>query len=456
MLGYLYVFLGIFIICREIICFYNKKVDYFTIFDIYFFSYYVLPGAVHNLMPLYVSRYGFIFKYGEGSYLACLLIYLGYTFVYLGYSKIFKFKFGDYINISHKNSVYVINKEKTFFGEMVILLWIIGLTALFIHASFYGGIKEAILNSASIRNGDITTNQSTSILFLSKFMVCLLVASYIVFIKFLNQEVSSIVLYSSLGLSFIYIVVNAGRGALLLFILNLLFIYNSYKRIKFKLSSWALMFLVIVLGISYLRPLFMSIPYIIYGMNAFWDMFIYIISNQTVIEFSPSDLIYRFCFYLEHKYVSLEIAIRAIETGKYAFNYFLKDIFASLIALIPEAILPFEKPSTVTNINTFLIYGRYSMGDVPPGGIAFGYYGFGIIGVILFSLSIGIIGRRLFHFFDCFNSVYMRALQFVYGFVWIDFYINGDLRQCVVRHFVLLIILIIIKIKSKKIIVGDN
>ena len=159
-----------------------------TIFDIYFMGYYVIPAAVHNLMPTYRSRYYYILSYGDGTFTACLAVCLSYLLVTIGFSQIKKQRSSNRLcnHISKKN--YCIPNENLFFWRAVYLMWIIGILSFIIHCVLFGGIKNAIFNSTLIRNGDIESEGSGSLLFISKLVSCLMYSSYLVFIKYLKKE----------------------------------------------------------------------------------------------------------------------------------------------------------------------------------------------------------------------------------------------------------------------------
>lgn len=450
MIGLLYIVLGIFIVFTEIVRILNhEKLNYLTIFKVYFIGYYIVPASIHNLMPSYRSRYSYALASGEGTFTAFIAIFLAFLFVWLGYSK--NYVFGR--KSEYRNRIYYIENEERFFSHAIVILWMLGIVSFIFHCYSYGGITKAIFNSALIRNGEIESTASGSLLFISKFVSCLMYASYLVFIKYLRKNTNIVVFAFSLILAAIYLLVNAGRGAIILYCITMVFIYISVTGKKIKISTWIMMFAIVLLGVTYLRPLLISMTNLKYGIDAFFDSFMSSVKSNENTAFTIENLLYRLCYYLEHKYVSTEIAIEAIRSSKYSYSFFIVDIFVALIAVIPEAILPFKKPETISYYNTLLIgeNAKYKTGTIPPGSIGFGYYSMGLIGVGLYSFIFGVCGRKLVNFFDCFDSKYIEALKFVNCFIWIDFFINGDLRQCVVRNFVFIMLLIAIKIKKRSV-----
>jgi hypothetical protein len=241
----------------------------------------------------------------------------------------------------------------------------------------------------------------------------------------------------------LYLVVNAGRGAILTFILVLVFANYLYTEKKVKLRTWVIITLLIAIGIIYLRPLLTSLSSLKDGFSTFISEFSRRAHTGKADITSIKDMIFNVSYYLEHKYVSLETAINAIAEGRYEFNFFV-DIWAAAIAVFPSVILPFSKPNSIDTYNTMLILGTTANGVIPPGGVAFGYYSLGLVGVIIFSFFVGIVGKRTEIFFDSFDSRYMSILKTVNMFVWIDLFINGELREWVLRYFIFICIMIVI------------
>ena len=290
-----------------------------------------------------------------------------------------------------------------------------------------------------------------SIAFLSQFVVCFLYASYLAFIKYLKKEISISKFIFHIIWAVIYLIIHAGRGAILTYVITMFFIYIFTSGKKIKTKNLLLLFIVVLLGVSYLRPLLVSLSSLTDGFSAFLKAFSNRISSNNSVGFSLSGLLSKLCFYVEHKYISTEVAIASINNNIISINYF-RDIWVALVALIPASFLPFAKPNSIAYYNTALIMGNNSItGVIPPGGVAFGYYALGFVGVIIFSSAIGTAGKKLVDYFDSYKSDYMYGIKIINMLIWIDFFINGELKECVIRYFVFLVFLIVIKIKSKKV-----
>lgn len=323
--------------------------------------------------------------------------------------------------------------------------------SLIAYCSMYGGVIRTLMNSALIRDRVIESSGSSAIEFISRFVICLMYAAFFMYVKYLKREVGVWWLVSSVVLAALYLIIHAGRGAILTFILTMLMIRISLKKEKIKISKLLVMGIIVLVGVYFLRPLLVSMQSLKDGFSVFCSDFVRRITNDGASSVSFTDLLNNLCRYLEHKYVSLEVAIRSIRQGTYNFNCF-RDVFVALISVVPSALLPFDKPSSIDKENTLLVLGSAYEGNgvIPPGGVAFGYYALGAAGVTIFALAIGIIGRRIQKYYNSFDSDYFVMLENVCMFIWVDWFINGELRECVLRYFVFIFLSICIAVSARR------
>ena len=115
-----------------------------------------------------------------------------------------------------------------------------------------------------------------------------------------------------------------------------------------------------------------------------------------------------------------------------------------------SGILPFDRPPSVISFNTAYITGVFES-RIPPGGIAFGYYAYSWLGVLVFSVATGVIGKKVGKFFLSFDNEYGRVLYVVYGFFWIFFFFNGEIRQTLQRDSLLIVLLACIYWRSYRV-----
>lgn len=451
MIGYLYITLGCIIVLFELKRYKETFVDYLTMFNIYFIGYYVVAPAVYNIFPGYVSRYERYVGSLQGTFTAFILVTLAYFCVAVAYSR--PFKLGRFKSWKQENIVRKVKNEAVFFQSMSAVLLFIGVVALVLYSSMYGGVISTLTNAALIRDNTFkATNSNSSIEFVSRFIICLQYFAYLVYAKYLNKQVNRLTLLFALVMGALSLIIHAGRAAILTFMLVLIFSNYQLAQKKVKISSWIILGIGVMLGIVCLRPLLVSMSSLKDGFSVFLSEFIRRISSNST-DFNLKENMFQVTYYLEHKYVSLETAISAISKGEYRFDFF-RDIFAAAVAIFPSAILPFTKPNSIDTYNTLLIKGSEVGGIVPPGGVAFGYYALGGIGVIIFSVIVGIVGKRLEIYFDQYkDNGFMIVLKTITMFVWVDLFINGELREWTLRYFVFLIIMIVVRLNSTR---GDD
>lgn len=447
MIGIMYFLLGIIIVISELTRKKDKYIDYFTIFNIYFVAYYIIPSAVSNIDNDYHSRYSAYVDYSNGSMMAFSMVLLSYICVAIGY--LCPIQIGKAYTWQPNRYRREIPNENQFFGFIIAGLAFLGMASFVFYSSLYGGIRNTLINAALIRNNAYqTVNDSGAVEFVRRFVVCLQYCAYFIFIRYLLGNSNKIILIIGYILASIQLIVHAGRGAILTFILILILTYYEVTKKKIHFKTWMTMGVGVCAGILLLRPLLVSLSSLNQGFDVFISEFMRRIKDPTAAKVG-NDSFQQVVYNLEHKYVSLETAIISINNGNYRFDFF-RDIFAALVAIFPSAILPFTKPNSIDYYNTRLIVGDAATGAIPPGGVAMGYYALGILGVIIFSLFTGIIGKRAELYFDSFDSGYLKMVKVINMFVWCDFFINGELREWTLRYFVFIILMIMIFISAKK------
>ena len=447
MVGSLYCVLGVIIVISELFRKKERIFDYFTFFNIYFIAYYILPSAVSNLDANYHSRYSAYVDYSHGSIYGFIMVLIAYLCVAIGY--LCPISIGKMVTWKKNKYKRSIQTEDKFFFILTMSLIIIGGISFIAYSYLYGGIKNTLINSALIRDHAVqAVTDSGSIEFIKRFVICLQYAGYLVYIRYLSGKTNKLLLVLGMMAALIQLIVHAGRSAILTFVLILIITYYETTNKKIKFRTWVMMGIGVSVGILVLRPLLVSLSSLNQGFDVFVSEFSRRINNPSTAK-NGNDSFQQVVYNLEHKYVSLETAIKATSTGAYKYDFF-RDIFAALVAIFPSAILPFIKPNSIDYYNTRLIVGEASTGAIPPGGVAMGYYAMGVLGVIIFSLFTGITGKRAEIYFDSFDSKYIKVLKMVNMFVWCDFFINGELREWTLRYFVYIIMMLVIIISSKK------
>ncbi|MFW6016196.1 MAG: O-antigen polymerase [bacterium] len=444
MLLLFYVFLFFYIIFFEFFRKKDNKFDYLTIFNIFFISYYIFP-AIMILIELneytnrYIQRYNVDYNF-EYS-MTWIIIVMAYFFVVLGFYLVPK-----YVPSNKSTFIRVIPNEERFKKRITMVLIIVGTISLIIYAMNFGGIKQLFLYSNAIRNATVESN-NPSLEFFRRLIPAYMIASYFFYSSYLENK-NIVKLLIAVILASIWFFIHAGRAAILTYviILFLIMLFNNKKKISI-IKLWKVGILSI-LGINYLRPLFMSMQHLDKGFNEFIEAFTNYASSGRYLMRSIQDFIFMLSDSFSHMYISLETSVRVVNSGVHNINFFY-DFLIAIISLIPSVLLPFEKPYSIASYNTMYITG-YFQSQIPPGGVAFGYYSLSWIGVIMFSLFVGIIGKKISNYFISFQSNFGNTLYVVCMFLWVELFFNGEPRHTLQRNFVLIVLLLFIKLRAKK------
>jgi len=379
----------------------QRLFDYLTFFNIYFVGFYLFPAFVINCSLIdYTSRYSRYLENIQGTLHAAILILFSYIMVVIGY--IFtKRKSRKKITVEIKNETLV-------FRRVNYALIIIGLISLIIYGGMFGGVKRLLLYAGSIRGGLIVADGDSNIEFIGRFIAALMYPSYFIFSRYLKTKKGKIKLIISFAFAALWLIVHAGRGAVLEYILVLYLTYMLVENKKIDPIKIIGLFAVIFIGINYLRPIFTNLMYLQDSFGVFWNKFINESTSGRYAVNGIQDVFLKLSYYLDYKYVSLEVAIQAVNSGVHRINFFF-EIFIALISIIPSKFLFFTKPASITFYNTLYITGIHeSKMQIPSGGIALGYYSLSWVGVILFSLLVGVIGKKLNNLFYEVKQLFCR------------------------------------------------
>lgn len=262
-----------------------------------------------------------------------------------------------------------------------LFLFVIGAGSLFFFINTYGGLDYVLSNMSQIRSGT-DDNKSYLAAFINSFSKYINLSFFIMFsLLMINKKLSKfdyIFLLISTLLTLFSIYLSAGREAGIAFLISILVIYLAvYKKIP-------------VLTVSIFS--IFSIFYILFGKT-----FLFALNNEnfdkdefidnnffSTISNSYNIIVSEF----SHQYLSL------VNFMQYDYNFRFFGDYAYWI-FKPFKLLGFSIPDSISYYNTFIVHGVWDS-EIPPGGIAFGYIQFGVIGVIIHGFILGCF----FKFFD--------------------------------------------------------
>ena len=265
--------------------------------------------------------------------------------------------------------------------KTAIFLFAIGFGSLLFFIYTYGGLDYVLSNMSQIRSGT-DDNKNYLAAFVSSFSKYMNL-SFFIMLSFwmINKKISNFdyflfVIVALLTLFSIYL--SAGREAGIAFLISILVIYLAvYKKIPaltvaiFSIFS----FMYILFGKTFLFALS--------NENFDKDDFI---DNNLLSTISNSYNIIASEF--SHQYLSL------VNFMQYDYSFrFFGDYAYWLFK--PFKLLGFNIPDSISYYNTFIVHGVWDS-EIPPGGIAYGYIQFGVLGVIIHGFILGCF----FKFFD--------------------------------------------------------
>lgn len=262
-----------------------------------------------------------------------------------------------------------------------LFLFTMGFISLSFFIYTYGGLDYVLSNMSQIRSGT-DDNKNYLAAFVSSFSKYINL-SFFIMLSFwmINRKLSIfdyLLLFIFTLLTLFSIYLSAGREAGIAFLISILVIYLAvYKKIPIlTVSIFSIFsFLYILFGKTFLFALNNEN----FDKDDFIDNnFLLTISNSyniIVSEFS-------------HQYLSL------VNFMQYDYSFRFFGDYAYWI-FKPFKLLGFDIPDSISYYNTFIVHGVWDS-EVPPGGIAFGYIQFGILGVIIHGFILGCF----FKFFD--------------------------------------------------------
>lgn len=385
MLSIAYLGLILFIVIFELTRRKDTLFDFLSLFHLFFILLYPLPGFfITSLASNYEVFDPHVIKLSvydiQYSIQVPIAIFTTYFLVIFGYYSPSAFKYGSIINItSRSNRTFWIITAGIFF---------LGILAVYIYSSQYGGIVEAIANANFIRTGSVERKALGFFIRLVyfNFFAAYLIASWL-FVK-KNQRKNiflwllfTLVMFSSLVSAFLV----SARATMILAFSNFYLAYILYKR-KLALPILIPVLIVVILFIVYGKIFF-------YSLSGF--------SKGGYIEF-----ITRFNQAINESNEQGSFMISLVKIFSYGFTslyaaskeYYplrlLADWIYGIGSFLPDRLLKVTVPDTVSTYNTQFLAGDTDY-EIPAGFIASCIYSWSWVGVTVFSFAYGWLGRYL-------------------------------------------------------------
>lgn len=423
----LYVAFGIIIVLIELLRNKNKKIDLLTVVNIgYLFIFVLIPILVINME---IQLYNTDINDDNKVFIGFLLSILAYIGIISGYY--FKNLGNVIINNSSLKKIdnnYSISEANI--RKLAIFTFIISSLSLIIYTIKLGGITNT-LKSAEIYRMYGSEQISGSFI---KVFFPLIVAScnlyYILKIDYKDQKRYSLMFYVALVFSLYYLIINAGRMPIFIFIATfIVFKVLKDKKVKYMIPT-------IIIGIIIVQYLDVFFGYLSFGAD--------FTGINTLKENKPFSLyIEEFIGQFSFPYLNI---LNVSEFAKDNFRM-LSDYIMSIIQFLPDGIfysIGLGSPQMLHEFNT-LNHGANA--GIPVDIVTYGYYQVGILGIIIHTFIFGNITRFLNNISERKGDniyIFLRAkLIILWGFNVmysdIDTFIRGKLDLIIIILFIIIL-----------------
>jgi hypothetical protein len=422
----------------------NQYFDLLTGINISYIVYFGVSPLLFSFMdlrdylPIYSLPANIKMYYNSTNNLvyANFLIILSYVFIILGY----------YIFKNKKNSstfhhhIYIGNNKIFYLG---LISFIISFLSLSYYTYNLNGIWNAIKLAEYYRA--IDSQIQDDFMFLRLFQPFIL-SSFFCFlilnnIKRYNENIKDLIknfaykfmLVVTFILSIYYLIINAGRAPILVFIFTIIL----YKSKKIKIKQLLIISALIIIGFIYGD---LILEFLITGEISFTE----INGDKYLIMLS------KFVEQTIYPYINV-VKVPSFISNVSDFRFFADYIFVWIINMIPGAFLGIfgiDKipPLWVINTNNF----NSIIGGIPVDIISIGYYQLGFIGVILISFIFGMITSRLDDIFQKYEHEAIRLLRIRFLFLISTIVINAEPESIVRGNINIIVMYIVFIICSKK------
>jgi oligosaccharide repeat unit polymerase len=428
----------------------KRKIDFLLVFN---FSYAIL----FCIVPIIVLIYPDLLSYGTpanwayhfAKYQDILIVSGFYTLFFyvvfmLFYKYISKKKF-----ISGKTKEKVKLRTQQFDGQDKLFLagiafLIFGIISFFIYSSTMGGPINAIKYAQLKRSGVFETTGALT--FFKHFMKSVYFALF-VFLTIKPKKKSykafkNILLFISIIFTIIVLMAYSGRANIIILLATLLFYKNVLNNTILinKKQIILYMVIIIILGLisGYFRP------------------FMLLISGRELVFDTGSSFMLMFSSII--KYFSVPITSLMVAIQEFSFNEIRMGLGFLLVFLdiIPKSIIDPELIFTVNNMNTEL-FGFASEGyNIPAGLLAYFYYEFYWLGIIIGGIITAIVIKIFDDVLDCFRFNDTFGIMIVYFLIGLPIrIISGDQVGGIKSYLILyiefiILYIVIITMKGKR------
>lgn len=419
---YSYIFLLVLLILFEITRYRRYKIDFLTIFNIYFLLYYLLPPLVFILYPHDSWKYLYKYPQSVDSLLLFIVVFLSFIIVNT-----------VYIYFNRGNSIYRI-VEKPNLKKLLIYVFVISILIVYIRAMSYGGIVNFMTLGHLIRMGEISGGIINYLILIQNLIAPVTIIYLSLYL--LNRKVKYLTIFI---ISFIFFLIlslsTGGRSSLILSILPLLFVYLNSRKINLSfiliaLSTIIIVFSIVIYGRSFMFALSMS--------NLNIDNFIETyLENQIKYESGVENIFINILRQFDFVYVSTYYILENFD--KYGGYRFFLDYPRIIIDILPGVSLSngdldiFNIKTSPASINRDLI--GFHEGYVPVGWIGLSLLNGGVFWLIIISFFGGYIGAKINNIIYFSNIEIKSGFYIFMAFLWLNVIFHSDPLDLLIPRF---------------------
>lgn len=431
MLVLVYLVLSSIILFLEIIRKKETIMDFLTLFNIYYFLFYALPGLLLaiDLKNAITLDHWSNMRFNTNNVETAFAIFIGY-FLIIGsfYSKLAK-KSGQNIIIKFRQSstIYI----------YAIFLCLFAILALYIATLAFGGISTAIAKSSAFRAGEESNGDFG---FFTRFLSsatfsCYILLAYVSTKNYGEWRFPKLFWFLvSFITTFLGFLTKAGRFNIIAFLLGFYQIYVLRNR-KIPWITGMILIVVMSLFLLYGKSFFASLSALPNGLDAVIELF-----ND--LNRSGDREGFNFYEFMNNFYFPLFSLDTALTKNGYDLRWF-SDIIYGFLSLIPKVFLGGVKsPPSILYYNSVYILGPFDAegAAVPTGILAFGIYSMSWPGLILICLIYGWIGGFLQTILNKYlNSIFwMPHFYTIVAQLWSNF-MTSDPETFLQSQFMILI-----------------
>ncbi len=311
----------------------------------------------------------------------------------------------------------------------------------------FGGVRETIMAAEAYRSDEY---EPPKFGFVQRFFPANIVLLYYSFFKaFLDEENEKyktpyiiLFLFSFAYFLFVFVLYNS-RGYLITTLGGLYIIMSMVKR-RYYFVQVLLLSIIAVAVIEIGDPLFYAIPELIdNGWESFVTAFL-----DLVKEGEREGGFALFISNFTHPIISLDLSLKVAGSEEVPFRYF-SDFVIAVLSLLPDKLVGFKDPLSVSNINTILNIGELK-GTVLVGILGFFAYSLGVAGIVIGMFFYGVLGGYLSKFFYENYKENKTVIVFAYFFIFYYgyFVFRGDPKITLGEVFILIFIIGVILLFS--------